>query len=47
MALCQPVLMKLRIQFIYELGSFFDFDFEFNLNSINKILPVHVTIRGS
>lgn len=26
---------------------FFDFDFELNLNSINKVLPVLVTIRGS
>lgn len=36
-----------RIQFICELGSFFDFDFELNLNSINKVLPVLVTIRSS
>ncbi len=47
--LCQPVLMKLYLESnsFTNRVLFFDFDFEFNLNSINKVLPVLVTICGS
>ncbi|MGA3432791.1 hypothetical protein ACA584_13375, partial [Lactiplantibacillus plantarum] len=41
MGLCQPVLMKLYLESnsFTNWVLFFDFDFEFNLNSINKVLP--------
>ena len=47
--LCQPVLMKLYLESnsFTNWVLFFDFDFELNLNSINKVLPVLVTICGS
>ncbi|MCW6126864.1 hypothetical protein LDK41_07240, partial [Lactiplantibacillus plantarum] len=40
--LCQPVLMKLYLESnsFTNWVLFFDFDFELNLNSINKVLPV-------
>ncbi|QHM30685.1 hypothetical protein C7M34_01308 [Lactiplantibacillus plantarum] len=49
LGLCQPVLMKLYLESnsFTNWVLFFDFDFELNLNSINKVLPVLVTIRGS
>ena len=49
MGLCQLASMKLYLESnsFTNWVLFFDFDFELNLNSINKVLPVLVTIRGS